>query len=220
MKKLLISSAMIFTFSFANSLNTNEAELFKTILKDDLYTYVDGGESVLGKYATPINITNADTIQREYEQNEVFADEKYKNKNIVVNGVVLKVKKDMWNNFVIDLKGGSNMFINPSAQINKNYKNWLSNVQKDSEVFLVCTKSKAIATTVYLSNCIPSYIWARLEADKIMKNLDIIDKNEFNQYKNVVQKVMPHINKNGSCFKNQSHDNCMNEIKNAFSKLK
>jgi hypothetical protein len=220
MKKLILLVVLLCELYANNKLNKIELEIFKVIIKDDFYVAVDGGKSAFKKYLPEIILTNADTIQREYEKNEVFADNKYHNKRIIIDGIVKKVRKDFMNNILIDLKGGSNMFINPSAYINNNFIDWVSQVKVDTHVYLVCSNSKAIATKVMLSNCIPSYNWARLQTDKLIKNINKIDIKEFANIKRVIQKLTPHLNKNGFCFKNKNHDKCMKEIKDVFKKLK
>lgn len=156
--KSVVMLVLIVSSIFANNkMNSVEKDLFKTFVKDDIYMAVDGGEAVFAKYIPKIIVTNADTIQREYESNEIFADNKYKSHNIVINGIVKKIRKDAWNNLVIDLIGGSNRFIYPKVQVNKNYIKWLSQVKINTNVYLVCSKSKSIASSTYLSNCIPSY---------------------------------------------------------------
>jgi hypothetical protein len=221
MRKLLLLFLLLCELIYANNkLNKTELEIFKVIVRDDFYTSVDGGKAAFSKYLPKIILTNADKIQRDYEKNEIFADQKYKNKKIVVNGIVKKVRKDFMNNIIIDLEGGSNMFINPSVYINNNFIDWVAQININTNVYLVCEKSKVRATNVILSNCIPSYSWARLQADKLINNLNNINKKEFKQIKGIIQKIIPYLNKEGSCFKNKNHDKCLNEIMSVIKQIK
>lgn len=52
-----------------------------------------------------------------------------------------------------------------------------------------------------------------------MKNLNKINKKEFDQYKTIIKKIIPHLDKQGKCYKNKNHDACMKEVKATFSKI-
>lgn len=63
-------------------------------------------------------------------KNEVGADLKYKNKDIVISGEVIRIFKDAFDSIYLDLKGGTNQFMTPKAYIVKDYLEWASKLFK------------------------------------------------------------------------------------------
>src|SRR5690606_6032534 len=71
----------------AFALNEKEQTILRELMLEDIENFADGGDSVFGvsrDESTPV-VVSADALQREYERNEVAADQKFRHKMIILN---------------------------------------------------------------------------------------------------------------------------------------
>lgn len=211
--------------SYANEFyNDKELKVLRAIIDDDIKVYLRGGESSLNvtNYVNNLIRVDADTIQKEYEKNEVSADMKYQNKNIIVKGIVKQVRKDMFGNLVVDLKGGTNPYLPPSAQINKDYINWVSRLNKGEKIDIVCQNSKFVVSMVNLGKCSPYDAWSydasvmfAQKANEFIK----VNNQYFVKLKKVLSKIAPKLKANSSCFTSNDTSKCIDEAKKVLKTI-
>lgn len=200
-----------------------ELAVYEAILYDDLCTLVDGGESANWYKDLDIQlpiIVSSNQIQLEYEKNEVSADNKFKDKLVSIQGIVKSVDKSINDEIFISLNGGSNPFILPQANIEKDYSNWVGTLSKKDKIGLVCTVDGMLMGSVILSKCVPLYNWA----DKTTKS--IIDNEQNKGFKSSTDIVKASkmlsskLNTNSACLKgDSSHKECMQELNEAMKKI-
>lgn len=205
----------------------NEIKIFKFLIKDDVsFSFGENAKSLTTEYYTPkkehISVSS-NTIQLDYEKNEVGADLKYKDKDIVVSGQVLKISKDAFNSIYLDLKGGTNQFITPKAYIKKDYIEWASKLSKNDNIKLYCEKSSMVMGSAILNDCTPIDIVIEERTNII---LDSIDKNalkntssKFFQMGFMVKELSKHLKPNSSCYAINDADKCFNEINPIVNKI-
>lgn len=198
-----------------------ELKVYTAIVKDDLRNLVNSGKSVYSKNVKHL-IVSANTIQRDYEKNEINADLKYKNKDLIVNGKIKSIKKDVYNNPYLELYGGTNQFLSPNANFNDKYINWLSSLKRNQKVKIVCLSSKLFGGSVYLEDCIPSNDWIEnttiniinstplLLDDKILKLQDTIE---------LIKIITPKLKETSACFNNKTNS-CIKEIEKIIPTIK
>ena len=204
--------------------NETEANVYKTVAKSWLVNIDNGQQSIvetLGLFTLPLKVT-ADKLQKDYEKNEVKADSDYKNKTLIVTGKIDAIQKDAFNNMLLKLVGGSNMFLYPSATVDKKYTDWVSGLNKGENVKLVCSGKSFVMGSASLGDCVPFKRWLENQ------NLDAVLLNEYKNNPNghskavidLVKDVTPLLSENSAC-KTNGYDvgKCLTEISSIYSKI-
>lgn len=166
-------------------MSENELKIFKAIVKQEIDISYDENTkpSIFDEFYLPKKehiVATSNTLQLDYEKNEVGADLKYKNKDIVASGQVLKISKDAFGSIYLDLKGGTNQFMTPKAYIEKDYIDWASRLSKNDNVKLYCEKSSMVVGSAILNDCKPLDVAIEEKANII---LSAIDKSVLNSLK-------------------------------------
>ena len=93
------------------TLNDRERAVFDATLVDDFYGYMDGKETLYSPKIFAINALNvtSDRLQSDYERNEVAGDQKYKDKTLLISGVISSINRSIGET-IIFVYGGSNMY--------------------------------------------------------------------------------------------------------------
>lgn len=109
------------------------------------------------------------TIEKEYQQNEVKADNKYLKNRIFIYGNVSEIKRSAFNDrYIVFGNGGSLAVMSDNAynsttlkrlkQDKENvYLGFLGELQKGQEVILNCKVSGLELSTVKYNECVPGY---------------------------------------------------------------
>ena len=87
--------------------------------------------------APPIEVS-ARKLFKEYDANEVSADDSYKGKRLRVTGTVQSIDKDFMNHVMIRL-GTGNQFIPVDARMEDSEKSNAARLTKGTTVTLICT---------------------------------------------------------------------------------
>ena len=96
----------------------------------------------------------APSLHREYRENEVSADNKYKGKLLRVYGVVNQVSKDaIGSGMIVYLKTGEYGSANVACRFSKEYEEELARLSVGQEISIDGTCSGLTITTVYLREC-------------------------------------------------------------------
>jgi putative nucleic acid binding protein len=102
--------------------------------------------------AAAIQVTN-DTLWREYDANEVAADNKYKGKVLAVSGTVASIDKDFMDNIVVHLLS-PNEFMNTSATMQKSEAGQAAALSKGQHVKVVCEGNGRVVGSPVLKDCV------------------------------------------------------------------
>ena len=132
----------------------------KNIIKEDFKIYAEGGDTI-----------TTDELQRDYEKNEVAADEKYKDHYFFVSGRIQDIKRSIGKNYYLELNGGSNMFMHPSAHMEEQEKNYLATLNKGEKVHLFCRGEGMIIGSAHLGHCISASTFAERESNKYIDTI-------------------------------------------------
>lgn len=133
-----------------------DRDIFNELMADDAEVYNGGGDSLIGRVIenkyTKINGSN---LYKVYKENEISADYKFRNKEIILSGYVLSIDRNLANHGVLKIKG-SDTFINvvyaDFGDTEKAYSS-LSDVKKGSVQNMICKVDGLAITSVRLSNC-------------------------------------------------------------------
>lgn len=167
----------------SSKLDKNGLKLAALGLQYDLSTAMLGGgeASFTKKQAFEMSgiqdVVSSTQLATEYDDNEVSADEKYKNKLILIKGKVESISKDFMGYPYLALDG-LNMFQMVKATFDKANTSQLSNIKKGQNVQIVCQVDSYIIGSVLLEACqsLDSYLTSNINLTSKMKSLasDII----------------------------------------------
>lgn len=206
--------------------NDKEKKIFEFFVKDEisylLKNKTDNNffEEYYKSKKEYISVTSNE-IQLDYEKNEVGADLKYKDKDIIVSGQVLKISKDAFNSIYLDLKGGTNQFMPPKAYIKNDYIEWASKLSKNDNVNIYCEKSSMIIGSAIVHNCVPLEAVVNERANVIIDNINKNELNKLNEWtfiSYVVVEVGKSLKNNSSCYSLNEMNKCKNEIESITTK--
>jgi hypothetical protein len=95
-------------------------------------------------------VVSAAQLARDYEDNTVAADQKYKNKEFKVSGKVSDINTDFAGSPYITMGGG---FIPPQFKFSRDHAEQLAKVRKGMQLTLLCTGKGDIAKTPMSDEC-------------------------------------------------------------------
>lgn len=156
MKKLLIATTLAFTFNLASageiefSPSEKEKQAFKFGLEEDLTVFFEGGESYF-KYGDFV-FTTPDDVFKTYSENELRGDKKYKNKQLIINGVVGGIKSGLNDKPYIELKA-KGAFISPQAHFATSEEE-IMDLNKGNKIRLICKGGGEIGGVPIFQDCL------------------------------------------------------------------
>lgn len=103
------------------------------------------------KERVPQIIVNAETLIKDYRENEVAADKEYKNKILEVDGVVFQVKKEGIR--IIVILQESKSYWGVKCQFNKEYEVDAEDLRKGDKIRIIGRCMGMRDNFPYLSNC-------------------------------------------------------------------
>lgn len=214
-----------------NYFNELEKNMFQSMIDDEIITIDTDGEAMFvdnGVIVLPKKVT-ADKLQKEYEKNEVKADIEYGGKVILVTGKVDSIQKDIGGRLLVKITGGSNMFIMPTAQIQKKHINWVASLNKKDNIKVVCKNDGFIIGMVSLSECIPFKNWLEelnignkvLTYYKQNQNTNSEVANEIGKMIEFIKVLATKIDTNKSSCNTSTYDSnkCLNEMTKVVAKM-
>lgn len=207
-------------------LNDKEKRVLLVLLKDDLQTFIDDGNSMISESdkmmkEMPLH-TSANNLQTEYEKNEVAADQQFKDKTLLVSGKVKEIAKDFTDDIVIRLQGGTNPFMTPNVHMEDGYIDYSAQLEKGQTIHLICKGNGKIVGSAMLKECLPSDAWADKTANEMLLTIpDSIESKDqvalkLKAFATVISNTLPN---NSECFvQNGTSDGCIKEISAQFEK--
>jgi hypothetical protein len=165
--------------SLEYSLTNEERNVLEALLHDDFLGYAEGGDAIVGEsneWNKPIQVS-ADSLQINYEANEVLGDQKYRHKLLAVPGIVTSIDRGIGENYFVKLRGGRNMFTSPHAQMADGFTEYLASLKKGQKVYLVCKGDGMLLGSASLSSCKPADNWAKEKTATFIDSLNIMLKN-------------------------------------------
>lgn len=130
-------------------INLNDDGNKSTVMQSSLQT------SKVSEVSTKVSAMQVDIRQllRDYEGNEVAADNRYKGKSVEVTGIVGDIKKDLMSNLYVTLGTGKEFEI-PTVQafFDDSMNAQLGNLRKGQKLTVICTIS-GLMMNVLGKNC-------------------------------------------------------------------
>ncbi|WP_211461796.1 OB-fold protein [Collimonas silvisoli] len=104
--------------------------------------------------AETILAVTAVQLAKDYDANEVAADQKYKGKKLRVSGSVQSIDKDVFNNIVVHLKT-TNEFMPAMAKLDDKHEALAASLSKGGKITWQCVGGGKILVSPVLNNCAP-----------------------------------------------------------------
>jgi putative nucleic acid binding protein len=208
-------------------LTEKEVNLMVNMMKEDLRNYAEGSKSLVGETLfknNPITIISSATLQFDYNRNEVSADMKYKDKNLIVSGVVISIDRGIGENYSISLNGTNDSFLRPTASMAKGQKNYLASLSKGQKIKLYCEGKGMMLGSPVLDDCIQIDEFITFEAKKLtgdfVKKAPQGDKAALNLLL-ISKAIQPFLSENSACYSSDHNSEafCASEI-SKFEKAK
>lgn len=211
-------------------INPRAYNLVKNVLIDDFMASVEGGESTLKNLHPEIipKTVQSQTLSNEYHANEFIADEKYKNKKIIVSGNVLEIRKDLSDNVIIDLPG-KQPHMDVSAELKESAKTFAGKISKGTSVDFACTVSGMTIGSIMLENCEPAHWYAERKSENVVKKLNAWlsegagKKPKPTEHPEVLAAMYflgANLPKDHACIKEVAYLNCANSLNNSTDFVK
>lgn len=179
-KKSISSNSATETQDFA--FTPKEQRLLKVILTDDITKFSDSGNNVFEKEWVQGQwiIATASTMQGDYERNEVAADKDYRGKTVFLTAVVTSIDRSIGDNYFLQLRGGSNPYMEPRAMMADGYIDYLSSLEKGQKIALVCLGDGMLFGSASVKNCKPTPDWVSAEVARVTNEIPdgLKDKNK------------------------------------------
>lgn len=102
------------------------------------------------KVVEEVSYMTAPQLHYEYEQNEVSADQKYKDKWVYVTGLVTSIDKDFMGNIIVMLKT-TNQFMGMHCHLDD--EDYAARLQKGQQVWFKCKCEGTILGSVMMKDC-------------------------------------------------------------------
>lgn len=194
-----------------------ETNIFNALIENQLDAIIYDAQPIVENENILVpNLIPIDVIQREYEKNQIKANEIFKNKILLTTGKIREITSNSSGDAVLKFYVKTNSFLSPSAKIKKEHLTWASNLTKQSEIKIVCQIDEFIMGSIRLTRCEPFASWI-VEPDWA--------KITFNAFKNntspktdemiaLVRKVATKVDVNNSNCIGSSYDNvdCIGEV--------
>lgn len=206
----------------ASTLSEEQKNIIKAFVADDIGKGVTGGESksmILAAeshyFKKPIIFTTAPVLQKDYEANEVNADLKYSDKIVVLSGIVTEISRGIGKDYYISLRGGSNEFMPPQANMADGYRKFLAQLQKGDNIRLVCDgKIHMLMGSAMAENCFPQDSWIASTSQEIDNKILARSEDTKNLANGLIFAAMffsKKLPENNACLTNDSEE-CMAAI--------
>ena len=230
---LFVSAALLVGCGGGDSkpkLDENGLNFIAEGLRDDVNVAMQDGKSTLTKkQALEISgiqgIVSTTQLAKEYDANEVSADEKYKKKPIIVNGRVQSINKDFMDKPYLVLSG-SNMFQTVQAKFDKANTSELSSMKKGQNVQLVCQVDNYVIGSVMLGDCqnLNSYLVRQKDKIKSLGSDIVLGKQSMGEKNDETIRSLYIIGKNlpldSPCHADIASKECQSALKNLPEEVK
>lgn len=155
--------------------NDQEIFILENVLRNEFLVFAKGGDALLSesKEWEQFVRVSSDSLQINYDANEVLGDRKYRNKTLAVSGVVASIDRGIGDNYFVALRGGHNMFVNPHAQMADGFTDYLAGLKKGQKINLVCTGDGMLLGSATLNNCQPVDNWVSQKTTDFLDSIDV-----------------------------------------------
>lgn len=134
-----------------NKLTDNEVIALKSLLSEDAKANFEGDDSLFNYEYIPVS---AKKMFKVYAANEVRGDKTYKNKKVLISGVVKKISSSIGDAPVVSLETGDN-FRTVNLSFAKKYHDIAIDLNKNQKITFACVGGTVVMGIPSVSDCKP-----------------------------------------------------------------
>jgi len=135
-------------------LSIKERNVLMNMIYEDVLRQINGRKHAqVITLSLPITVSS-ENLMSDYEQNEVRADQEYKDKKFIVKGTVNSINRGFGENYYLTLSS-HNLFMGPRANMDDGYESFLAGLEKGDTVNLFCQGSGMLLGSPILDKCVP-----------------------------------------------------------------
>ncbi|MBC8952592.1 hypothetical protein [Xenorhabdus sp. PB62.4] len=153
------------------SLTAKEAEFINFAIEDDADVAFSGGDALI---KPDVIFVTAKELQKNYAANEARGDKTYKDKDMVITGVVSSIDSSIGDIPVVTLKT-NDMFNTVHVRFKKQYRDIAIELDKNKKITFFCKGDGVIIGSPTVSSCMP---------------VDVAKKDFINKQKQYVNKAL------------------------------
>lgn len=194
------------------TLNHKELHVLNIIFKDEIKNFLKGIPSMLD-----IPTASSNQIAKDYDQNQVAADQKYFKKMLKLSGYIESINSGLGNKPYITLNG-INSFLLPQAHFKNDDIHQIAKLKKWQQVYLVCKGNGAVIGIPMFNDCQFAQDYAKKEMVGIK-----LEVEDFLSGKKITSKTIPFVAiftialarilpETSACFSNKA-SKCLEEIR-------
>ncbi len=155
--------------AYKYSLSSKESYLLKWIVDDEEKAFVNGMET-MSFDARVVKVT-AKGVAKKYADNEVAADQEYKGKIVLLEGIVQDIQSGIGDDPFLVFKG-VNMFMGPHAKFKRPDIQRIAAIRKGEKQRLVCVAAGEAIGNAFFRDCVFLDVYAAELKPKIMSDID------------------------------------------------
>lgn len=232
LSKVLVLSVLMFVGCSSTPqkepMTLDEQNVFKVLIKTDIYSWLHNEDSVIaqnGLFKLPTKVSSAQYAD-EYKENQTLADEKYKDKTLIITGTVHHIVKTESQNNIIVFNGGKDVFLTPRAQMTDLHNTYIERIKEDDDIALICEGDGATEYIVKLKECAPISGYPAISGwiDTVINdvtesaNTENIEEKPLGHFVNTAKEITSKLSKDSECFRvDGNEDKCREEISRALN---
>lgn len=132
-------------------LSSKEKHVLDWIISDDERAFIDGTKNAL--FDARIQRVTAKEIARKYADNEVAADQEFKGKTVLLEGIVQDIQSGIGDEPFL-VFNGVNMFLGPQAKFKTPDIQRIANIRKGEKQRLVCVAAGEAIGNPFFDDCV------------------------------------------------------------------
>lgn len=209
-------------------LSSNEQAVLEILIKADIDSWLHNEDSIISKnglFELPTKVSSAQYAD-EYKENQTLADEKYKDKSLIITGTVHHVIKTESQNNIIVFNGGKDVFLTPRAQMTDLHNTYVERIKENEGIALICEGDGATEYMVKLKECAPISGYPAISGwiDTVINhvtesaNTENIEEKPLGHFVNTAKEITSKLSKDSECFMmDGNEDKCREEISRALN---
>ena len=157
--------------AYKYQLSSKESHLLNWIVDDEEKAFIEGAQNIAFD-ARVVKVT-AKEVAKKYADNEVAADQEYKGKTVLLEGVVQDIQSGIRDEPSLIFKG-VNMFMGPQAKFKAPDIQRIAAIRKGEKQRLVCVAAGEVVGNAFFRDCV--------FVDSYAAELKIKIKSDVDQY--------------------------------------
>ena len=155
--------------AYKYQLSSKESHLLNWIIDDEEKSFVDGAQNIV--FDARVLKATAKEVAKKYADNEVAADQEYKGKTVLLEGIVEEIQSGVRDEPTLVFKG-VNRFMGPQARFKVPDIQRIAAIKKGEKQKLVCVAAGETIGNAFFKDCVFLDAYATEMKKKIRNDVD------------------------------------------------